>query len=290
MGNLKIGDIVARKSYGGDILFKVVDIRQSENENIITLKGLNYRIEADAPESDLEVQSEKRIEEYNRQTNMPVRSKASKGAGHRFGFYPKASDRNTPNDEAKRFTRSGRVLHLDGDEDYLNRCLEEYKKLGINAVGKHVPESQQPASVKALLAQYEPDILVLTGHDGIYKESQDYLNVNNYRNSKYFIEAVKEARKYEPDVDRLVIFAGACQSMYKGILDAGANYASAPYRVLIHALDPVLVAQKIAMSGIDKILNPTVVIGNTRTGYKGIGGIETRGKLRNGYPEEPYAK
>ena len=40
MANFKIGDIVARKSYGYDIFFKVVDIKDNGKENIITLKGI----------------------------------------------------------------------------------------------------------------------------------------------------------------------------------------------------------------------------------------------------------
>ena len=57
MGELMVGDIVARKSYGKDIFFKVVDIKDNGKENIATLKGITYRIEADAPESDLVVQT-----------------------------------------------------------------------------------------------------------------------------------------------------------------------------------------------------------------------------------------
>jgi spore coat assembly protein len=64
MSELKIGDIVARKSYGCDIFFKVVDITQIGTERVITLKGISYRIKADAPESDLEVQPENRVREY----------------------------------------------------------------------------------------------------------------------------------------------------------------------------------------------------------------------------------
>ena len=60
MNELKIGDIVARKSYGYDI-FKVVDITGSRGERIVTLKGISYRIEADATESDLEIQPENRV-------------------------------------------------------------------------------------------------------------------------------------------------------------------------------------------------------------------------------------
>lgn len=34
MSSLKIGDIVARKSYGCDVLFKVVEIKNDGNEDI----------------------------------------------------------------------------------------------------------------------------------------------------------------------------------------------------------------------------------------------------------------
>jgi spore coat assemly protein len=65
MGNLNIGDIVARKSYGCDVLFKVVDIKQAEPGRIIILKGICLRIQADAPESDLLKQAESTINEHN---------------------------------------------------------------------------------------------------------------------------------------------------------------------------------------------------------------------------------
>ena len=74
--------------------------------------------------------------------------------------------------------------------------------------------------------------------------------------------------------------------MFNEIINAGANYASSPYRVLIHALDPVLVCHKIAFAGIGKIISPQEVVNTTITGMKGIGGLETRGKYRDGYPSE----
>ena len=52
--DIKVGDIVARKSYGYDIMFKVYDIVVGKDESrTIYLKGLNYRLLADAPESDI---------------------------------------------------------------------------------------------------------------------------------------------------------------------------------------------------------------------------------------------
>lgn len=70
MSMVKIGDIVARKSYGCDILFKVAAIENNGKENIVTLKGIVYRLEADAPESDLVVQSYQNTGTYNAHRNV----------------------------------------------------------------------------------------------------------------------------------------------------------------------------------------------------------------------------
>ena len=103
-----------------------------------------------------------------------------------------------------------------------------------------------------------------------------------------YIEAVKALRDYNSSYDELVIFAGACQSCYECLLDAGANFASSPSRVLIHCLDPVFVCEKIAYTKIDEVVSITDVVEGTITGIKGIGGLQTRGKYREGYPKSNY--
>ena len=142
----------------------------------------------------------------------------------------------------------------------------------------------------SLLETHKPDILILTGHDGVLNSEDDgcYENLVSYRNSRYYIDAVKAARKYCGDIDELIIFAGACQSMYMEIIKSGANFASSPYRVLIHAFDPVRVAIKIAQTSVDSVIDPKDIVQNTITGMKGIGGLQTRGKMRSGYPQEPH--
>ena len=53
---MKVGDIVARKSYNKDIVFKITDIIVDENgKKIAILKGVAFRIIADAELSDLEI-------------------------------------------------------------------------------------------------------------------------------------------------------------------------------------------------------------------------------------------
>jgi len=161
--------------------------------------------------------------------------------------------------------------------------------LGVPVKGVHVSESRQAEALVNLLPDYSPDILVLTGHDGLLsKRKPDFSDINSYRNSKHFVESVKVARKYEKSKDDLVIFAGACQSHYEAILNAGANFASSPRRVLIHAFDPVFVVEKISYTSIYDPISVKDIIKNTITGFDGIGGLETRGKYRIGIPRSPY--
>ena len=47
---MKQGDLVVRKSYGGDVLFRVATF---ESDNQPYLKGTDYRLLADAPIPDL---------------------------------------------------------------------------------------------------------------------------------------------------------------------------------------------------------------------------------------------
>jgi spore coat assembly protein len=286
---MDIGDIVSRKSYNCDIFFKIVDIIQEGEQTKAVLKGLELRILADAPLDDLKKVSQQELREYKKdfikKSNecliriMYRRKLEMEKRGHQ---------KEEKNNNNSFFDKPGRVLHIDGDEEYLEVCLSTYKRLNMDVIGEHIPEKLQPKRVYKLLVEHSPDILVLTGHDGMVGRSKNFTEISSYRNSKYFIEAVKRARKYEPSLDELVIFAGACQSYYEELLRAGANFASSPHRVLIHCLDPVFITEKIAFSPIDNFVSIQDVIGSTITGIKGIGGFNTRGKLREGLPSSPY--
>lgn len=114
---------------------------------------------------------------------------------------------------------------------------------------------------------------------GLLKNNSNYNDIYNYRNSKYFIQTVKEARKFDRDYKKnLVIFAGACQSFYEALIFAGANFASSPARILIDFMDPLIVAKNIAV--IDKTRYVTVddFVSELRDGKKGINGIGANGK------------
>ena len=283
MNMFKIGDIVGRKSYNSDLYFKIVNTYERNGLSMAVLKGVSFRIEADSPFDDLELIGKDRAlqeaviseSEFNKKAEI-IQKTYDFSVQNKRGF----SNKNRAQ------IKYGKILHIDGDPDYLKKCLEQYKKLGIFAEGRYVPEKEQPGIVGRLLQEICPDILVLTGHDGLIKGSGTGESLNNYKNSKYYIEATKVARRHENDLDSLIIFAGACQSMYGEIIKAGANFASSPKRILIHAFDPVLVSQQLASASFVRILEPNEVIEKTITGEKGIGGVQTRGKGREIYPFE----
>lgn len=169
------------------------------------------------------------------------------------------------------------MLHIDGDREYLKMSMQIYGDLRLTARGHCIPEAMQPRQIEDHLYKYSPDFLVITGHDGFYQGKK-------YYTSQHFIESVRIARSYQPDPDELVIFAGACQSSYRRLINQGANYASSPDNMLIHFMDPVLVVEKVAYTSISRIVSIKEVIENTISGEGAIGGIETRGKLRLCYP------
>jgi spore coat assembly protein len=125
-----------------------------------------------------------------------------------------------------------------------------------------------------LLKYYKPDILIITGHDGMFQKERGYNDLYNYRNSKYFIETVREARRYEKDTNSsIVIFAGACQSFYEALIMAGANFASSPARILIDFLDPLIIAEKVATTDYKRYLTIDDIEYELRDGRKGVDGI-----------------
>lgn len=293
MDKIKIGDIVGRKSYSSDILFKVKDIYKEAGLFKAKIKGLDVRLIADSPIEDLEIKSPEDILKFRHQViekNNECFRKIimDRELKRKTGQYRSTAPDGEGERAADFFEVPGTVIHLDGDEEYLEKCMRSYVQMEIPARGFHVPEKKQSEAIKDILATYSADILVLTGHDGFAKGTKDFGNVANYHNSRHYAKAVRVARKLDPSRDGLVIFAGACQSHYESILEAGANFASSPQRVLIHAFDPVFLVEKIAYTPFMELVSLKDIIENTITGEDGIGGIQTYGRFRMGYPKSPY--
>ena len=112
----------------------------------------------------------------------------------------------------------------------------------------------------------------------------DFLDNSNYKNSNNFVNTLINARKYENDHEKLIIIAGACQSNYEQLIKAGANFASSPKRINIHALDPAIVASSVSLSNRGKPIDLINILKKTKYGTDGMGGIITNGTMYVGYP------
>lgn len=179
---------------------------------------------------------------------------------------------NTAKNETINDFVTGKILHLDGDKRYSEKSLRYYNKMGLNAIVKNIPEYRQPSVVYDLLVFYRPDILVITGHDGLIRKERNYYDIKNYKNSRYFIETVREAKRYEIENGKdIVIFAGACESYFEALIMAGANFASSPARIMIDFHDPLVIAKKIATTDSVKYITMKDLEKDLRDGRKGVG-------------------
>ena len=138
------GDYVTRKSYNNDTVFKVLNIK----DGVYYLKGVDVRLYADSEEKDL--------------------LKVIPGAD-REDYIERVQDKLLL-DRDNYFYLPAKIAHFDGDPDYLNRCLEFYKKAGVMAIGKNIKESELPKCINKYLEEIRPDIIIITGHDAFYKK------------------------------------------------------------------------------------------------------------------------
>jgi len=137
---IKKGDIVGRISYGKDILFYVNKIIKVKNgKSYAILRGVNYRIEASAPIDDLEKMEKSEIEKARKRIEKKLKKRID-------------AKEETANSQ-KRFRNTltnAVVLHLDGDRRYTQKSEKYYRKLGLRAIVKNIPENRQPQVIRRL--------------------------------------------------------------------------------------------------------------------------------------------
>lgn len=244
-----IGDYVSRNKYNNDCLFKIIDIK----DNIYYLSGVNIRLLVTSEKSDL-----KKEDEVREQDDLYIENRDFK---------------------EEYFYLTPTILHIDSSDDYLKRCLNLYKKNKLKAFGVKCLEREIPFNIDKYLNDIKPEIVVITGHDFYNKDN------NKYQNSDNYIKSVKIAREFEKSSEKLKIIAGACQSNFEELIKSGANFASSPKRINIHALDPAIIATKIALTESTKKIDLIKVLNETKCGPNGIGGIESNGSMFVGYPK-----
>ena len=133
----KVGDYVTRNSYGNDIVFVIVDIKNGE----AILKGYDLRLIANSPLSDLVLCDESmRKDDFLEEL-----------------FKEDILDKIDRDDF---FYLPPRILHLDGDSEYLEKCLQFYKNNRVMAYGKTLKEEELEKNVYRLLEEIKPDIII----------------------------------------------------------------------------------------------------------------------------------
>lgn len=249
-----VGDLVTRRSYNNDVIFKIIKI----DGNNCFLMGTSIRLAADAPLEDLV----KYVKEDNDDFSPDIE-----------GY------RNLLRESY--FYLPGRIVHVDMDDLFLEKCMKFYKKNKLKAFGVLSNSENLAIDTVSAIKKYHPDIVVITGHDSYNRKRKTN---NQYMNTDSFVQAVKMARKEESSHEKLVIIAGACQSNYEELIKAGANFASSPKRINIHALDPAIIACCLAFSDKNNNIDLIKILDKTKYGSDGIGGIITKGTMYIGYP------
>lgn len=182
--SIKKGNIVGRKSYGKDVFFIVDNILKTRlNNEFVILKGLNIRIMADSPIDDLEVINKKDVINSIKRSDIDLEERI------------RLSKIKIDNTFKRQKIYTGKILHLDGDRKYSEKSARYYSRVGLNAVVKNIAENKQSKVVIPLLNKYNPDILIITGHDAMLKNGSNYNNVYNYRNSRAFYKYCKRGKK-----------------------------------------------------------------------------------------------
>ena len=138
--NFKLGDYVTRQSYNNDLVFQIIDIE----DDIAYLRGVDVRLYADSELTDLTKVSVKK--ETDRVDIEKVESLIS-------------LDRN------EYFYLPGKIVQFDSDKFYLDRCINFYKDMHLEAYGIKVKESEIEDVITDTLEKYKPDIVVITGQD-----------------------------------------------------------------------------------------------------------------------------
>lgn len=175
----------------------------------------------------------------------------------------------------KRKVLYGRILHIDGDKEFLDSCLKLYKELNIYAYGLNINEKEIYSKITKIYEEITPEIVVITGHDQY--NGEDIKNLNNYENTAYFMKAIRNLRKVSQSV---IIIAGACASNFEALIASGANFASSPKRVNTHTYDPAVAAIKASTTPFDRKIDYNSIIKYIESGKDALGGIETYGTMK----------
>lgn len=251
-----IGDLVILKSEKKPIVYKIENII----DNSYYLKGFTHRSKIVEEMSNLEIAPNNLVEKEKKicskyESNIKIQYRGIK----------------------QKKVLMGKILHIDGDKEYLESCLSLYEEVGIFAQGLHVNEKKIKNIIESTILDITPDIIVITGHDSYNNKGKR--DLNNYENSREFYQTARIIRKHY-NSDDIVVIIGACASHFEALIASGANFASSPKRINIHTYDPAVIAIKVASTSCNKTIDFENMLKHIENGRDAFGGIETKGKMK----------
>ena len=149
MKNVRKGDIVARKSHNKDVIFIVDRILKDQ---IAILTGITTRLKADSYIDDLEIIDKRDVQKVFSEIDKKIDKHANNTEIEKNSLFKRSN----------KVIYTGKILHLDGDKRYSEKSNMYYKKMGLKAIVRNIPESRQVSVVNNLIDRYKPDILVIT--------------------------------------------------------------------------------------------------------------------------------
>ena len=147
--NVRKGDIVARKSHNKDVIFVVDRIIKNQ---IAILTGITTRLKADSYIDDLEIIDKRDVQKVFAEIDKKIDKHANNTEIEKNSLFKRSN----------KVIYTGKILHLDGDKRYSEKSNMYYKKMGLKAIVRNIPESRQVSVVNNLIDRYKPDILVIT--------------------------------------------------------------------------------------------------------------------------------
>lgn len=112
MREIKKGDVVSRNSYKNDIMFYVKKIMKlTDGRKIAILKGIDVRVEADAPIEDLQIVSKEEQMRREKEFENRIICRIGRNETERVN-------------RRKEIIHTGKILHLDGDAHLSNQKIK----------------------------------------------------------------------------------------------------------------------------------------------------------------------
>ena len=137
-------EIVINQKDKKRIIYKVVE----EQGNRCILSGINYRVKLDVEKKYLEEASIDLIKKEEKEKD-------------KYYLHTKFRRGNKKN-------LLGTVLHIDTDEEYLNKCVDLYESIGIYVYPVLCDEKDISYNIRNKELDFIPDVIVITGHDYFY--------------------------------------------------------------------------------------------------------------------------